>query len=303
MLVWLLPIFSGVCDAASRNLIKTTKKVHGLSLVAAGFIFALPYYAAWLAWQGIPEVGPAFLPAVALHVPLVLVANVLLVEAHRSSPMLLTMPLLALTPALTLVSAPLMGGGEPTRLGSVGVIAIVVGLYILNIKKDEVGWFGPIRSIAKDRGTKFMLVVNVIFAITSNLDYIALENANESFYLLVDHGLAGVTMAGVAVIYGVSGRANTRPPRGSVRTFALFGSLVALGVAGQMLAFRFIPMVPYVIALKRSGGIFFATSYALTQAKRGHPEYDGELENVGARIVGAATMLAGMLLVILWGKE
>jgi len=103
-LVWLLPIGAGVADAAKRGVIKLTK-VHTFTLLGGGFLFALPYEIAWLFLERPEQVDPSFWFVMLLQVPLLVIAMILTVEAHRTSPLLLTAPYLALTPAFLLVTS------------------------------------------------------------------------------------------------------------------------------------------------------------------------------------------------------
>ena len=91
-----------MCDAASRVFIKGSK-VHNFTLISLGLLFALPVYLVWLAFEGIPPFDIDFWVAVSIHVLLFTIATVCMVEAHRRSPLTLTVPYLSLTPAFLLV--------------------------------------------------------------------------------------------------------------------------------------------------------------------------------------------------------
>jgi hypothetical protein len=303
-LVWVFPIFSGAVDAASRGAIKMTK-VHRYTLVAGGYLFALPFYLIWLAIEGIPEVKPAFWLAVAVHVPLLVWANVWLVRAHRESPLILTMPVQGFTSAFLLGTAPIMGGGSPTWLGGLGVLILTLGLYVLNIQSSRLSFWEPLKAIKRESGVRLMLGVAIIFSVTANLDYVAFQNSNAPFYLLIDHGLAGLLMAGMAAGLPLFSKKISDPvsPSGSWKGLALYGVFVALSVVFHLLAFRWIPMVPYVIAGKRAGGIFFAILLGLAMAFIvKHKDFLKEREDLKYRLPGAAIMVLGMIIIIFWGR-
>ena len=285
LLAWLLPIVSGACDAGSRGVIKTTS-VHGLTLVAAGYLLALPWYLAWLLLDGMPQVDPIFWLYIGVHVPLLVLAQVLMVEAHRRSPLILTMPYLGLTPCFLLGVSPLMGAGTPTLPGAAGVAAVFAGLWILQ----------PIKSFWREPGSGLMVAVALIFAVTSNLDYLALRSSSSPFYLLVDHGLAGMATAGLAVGYVASGRISRAKisPVGAREPLIGYSALIAVSVIAHMLAFRWIPEVPYVIAVKRIGAIYFTVALGICLRER---------EQLGRRLLAVAVVTAGMATVILWGSK
>ncbi len=305
-LVWSLPILSGLADALSRGVIKLTK-VHKFILVAGGYFFALPFYFIWLLFEGIPDVHPVFWWVIAGHVPLLTLANIFTVEAHRSSPLLLTAPYLSLTPAFLLVTAPLMGVGLPTVWGVLGVLVITAGLYLLNTKDSRAGFLDPLKQLRAERGSRLMLVVGVIFAITANFDYLAFVNANAPFYLLVDHGLAGITSIVIAITYLGVGRMTKQElvPQGSWWPLVFYGVMIAASVVPHMLAFVWIPVVPYVIAGKRAGMILFTVGIGLVIAviKQFGGRYTSEREHLQWRIPGTLMMVAGMVIIIFWGRN
>ncbi len=305
ILVWSLPLLSGLADAFSRGVIKLTS-VHKFILVAAGYLFAMPFYLVWLAIEGVPEVRPAFWWVIAGHVPLLALAQVLTVEAHRSSPLILTAPYLSLTQAYLLVTAPIMGGGWPTIWGALGVLVITFGIYALNTKDNQVGFLAPFKQLGAERGSRLMFMVGAIFAITANFDYLGFENASAPFYLLVDHGLASVVCVSLALGYLAHGRATWKElnPTGSWRPLMVYGGTIAISVIPHMLAFIWIPVVPYVIAGKRAGTILFTVGIGLAIAvmARFGSRYASEREDLKWRILGVLLMVVGMLMIIFWGK-
>lgn len=311
-LAYLLPVFSGMMDAAARGAIKLTR-AHRLTLIAGGFFAAVPFYAVWLVFQGVPRIGPGFWPAIIFHLPLFLLANVLIVEAHRSGPLIETVPYTALVPALQLVVTPaaaalgiIKSTETPTWWGFLGVLIIASGVYLLNAREGQLGLLDPFRALLKKRGARLMFAVSVIFSMTSVADYVAFKNANESFYLLVDHGLTGVATVILAAVYWDFGRVSWKElsPRGSVRGIALYGVLVASAVIPHMLAFRWITVVPYVIAGKRAGAILFAVVLGLVLAARAKTkgQFAEEAQHLKFRIPGVLVIVTGMLIIILWGK-
>lgn len=304
---YLLPLFSGACDAASRLVIKTTK-VNNFLLVA---LFALPFYAVWLYFEGIPTVHANFWFAVAAHVPLLALCLYLTVQAHRLSPLTQTMPYLSFTPAFLLITSPIMTDKTPTIYGMIGVLILTFGLYLLNCREGKMGIIDSFRNLKKEKGSQLMLLVAVIYSITANLDKIALDNANNSFYLLVDHGAVGIVMLLMPLIIRAKDENNKQLglkdifyPIGKFRALMIFSVLFAFSVIPHMIALSTLQIVPYVISLKRSGSILFAVAFGIIAAmiiKR--KEFNNEIESLKYRLSGVLIMVMGMLTIIFYGLE
>ncbi|MBU1036589.1 hypothetical protein KKF32_00960 [Patescibacteria group bacterium] len=306
---WLLPPVAGVADGLTRGIIKLTK-VHKFILIGFGFLFALPYYLGWLMIEGIPVVQPLFWKTVAFHVPLMILALILQVEAHRCSPLILTAPYLSLTPAFLLIISPILGGGRMTVWGVIGVLIITVGLYLLNTKTEtdsqNVSLLAPLRQLKKEKGSRYMLWVSFLFAVTSNLDYLAFKNSSLPFYLAIDHGLIGIICVILALIYRTSGRIKPKEitPKGSWRILMLMGVALACSTIPFLLALIWNPVVPYAISGKRIGMILTTVGIGLVISviKRFRGRHSEEHAQLKCRIPGILLMIIGMVIIIYWGK-
>lgn len=303
---WLLPIIAGGLDASSRVVIKKTE-VNKFLLAGFGFLFATPWYALWLWYQGMPlSIEREFWFAIAGVVPLGIIAGLLTVEAHRTSPFVLTAPYLSLTPAFLLITAPLMGGGNPTIIGILGVCIIVIGVYALNCSKDNVGLLMPFRLLFRERGSIYMIITAFIYSISTNLDLIGLQHANASLYLLTNHGLTGFSILLVGAFWFRKENIHTSflAFRKSYIAFVLFGAFIGVQLILHFQAFEWIPIVPYVISAKRIGTVLLTVSAGIFLALWGREKerHKRERDDIWYRIFGIFLMLGGMLLVIVFGE-
>lgn len=311
IIAWALSLSAGICDAASRIFIKGSK-VHNFTLISIGLLFALPLYLVWLAFEGIPPFDPGFWVAVSLHVPLFTIATACMVEAHRRSPLTLTVPYLSLTPAFLLVVNPLMGiffpelqVGSVAVMGVVGVIIVTCGLYILNIEKGEKNFFKPFLAFRNEKGSQLMLVTAILFSITACLDYVALVHSNAPFYLFVDHGLASIIVGAMIIGYVKYGRLTREAvsPRNYWKGLMFFGFIFSISVTVHMIAFEYIPTVPYIIVGKRIGSILFTIFLGLVMGFIiKHKDFLKERENLKYRLPGACIAMIGMVIIVVWGK-
>jgi uncharacterized membrane protein len=62
-----------------------------------------------------------------------------------------------------------------------GIIFIVFGSYILNVRDFKAGFFSPIKNILCDRGLQYMLLVAFLFSIAVNTDKLNVTNSNPYF--------------------------------------------------------------------------------------------------------------------------
>ncbi len=296
---WALALLSGVADGASRGIIKLTS-IRSFLLLAAGNFIALPIYIGLVLFTGIPVIHPLFWWALICAVPTNMLARMLTVEAHRSSPLMLTAPYTSLAPVFLIVSSPLLGGGTPTREGVWGVIILVMGVYLLNTRGFGEGIMTPFRRIRHDRGSRFMIAVSVIYGINSNFDKWGIDGSNTSLWLFSFNAAGGLGFLTLLVLYRLMGRITQEECRltHSWRILTLYGLCGAAVIIPQMFALELIKVVPYVIALKRGGAILSSTGLGLALAFLFQTHRD-EKEYWQYRLPGILLIVAGMIIIIL----
>ncbi|OGN02477.1 MAG: hypothetical protein A2655_02010 [Candidatus Yanofskybacteria bacterium RIFCSPHIGHO2_01_FULL_43_42] len=329
-LLWLWPLSSGATDAASRIVIKKTD-IHGFVLNGMSLLLSFPVYFVWLYFVGFPEIGPQFWSAVFWHVPMFVLILILLVESHRAGSMLKTMPLASLTPAFLIVTGPLMGGGNPTFLGAIGILVVVCGLYVLNIEKEQKGWLTPFKLIVTERASLFMFGVTFIAALSSNLDKIAIVNSSPVFYLMIDHGAVALTLLAlipISLFLSPSGRMTYRNSQNrivnigandfknqifslsSLKIFLGYGAFNMLTGIFHSVGLNALPHVPYFMAGKRSGAIIFAVLFGLImwrleifkEVNPSQRRFGTEGNNLKWKLSGTLLAVVGMVIIILFGN-
>lgn len=161
----------------------TTGKSSRLAIIASYFVFSLPvliviFAGAVFFWQHLPQLKPQFWLALAVNAPLLVLANYNYVKALELSEMSLSVPLLAFTPIGIMPIAAIWLNEKPTGMGLLGVVLIVVGSFLLNVKK------GPTLAIIKDKGAPYMLITAFIWSITSVMDKVGIKGclAESAFY-------------------------------------------------------------------------------------------------------------------------
>lgn len=295
-MLWLaLSLFTAVSVAVRDAIVKRGARaldeytaVLGISATTAAAM-AVPF----LVGRPFPELGPR-LPVALLGsgLPNVL-AYILLAKAVKRSDLSLVAPLMGLTPLFLLLTSPLIVGEVAGPWGVAGVLLIVAGTYLLNLRDLRHGPLEPLRVLLRDPGARMMLAVAFIWSISANFDKVGVEASSPFAWVLLINVTIATTM-GLIVLARRAGRWTPAPAiaaeaaAGRRREVALVlagGAINAASLAAQMTALT-LTLVPYVIAVKRSSVLF---SVALGWI------FFGE-RRIRERALGAALILAGVVL-------
>jgi drug/metabolite transporter (DMT)-like permease len=244
----------GAADALTRHYFRDYR---GWELVLLRFavpgMLLLPLAYA----QPIPaSVPPAFWGGVLVLVPLELVAMWLYMRAIRDSPLYLTLPYLAFTPVFNVLTGYLLLGETISARGFTGILLVVLGAYLLNLNQRVRGlwrgWIDPLRAIAYERGSRMMLIVALIYSVTSALGKQVMQYATpESFGAFYFALLGGVVLAATVTLRPRGLRVLGQRPL----PLLLVGALMAVMVVTHFIAIAGVE-VAYFLAVKRSSLIF-----------------------------------------------
>jgi drug/metabolite transporter (DMT)-like permease len=207
-------------------------------------------------WQPWPVLSPAFWGWMAASIPLELLAMWLYMQAIRTSPLSLTLPYLAFTPAFNTLTGYVVLGETVTWTGFSGILLVVLGAWLLNLDAARNGtglnMLAPFRAITQEHGSRLMLIVAAIYSLTSVISKGALLQANPAFfgpfYFVVLGGAAAVLFASRDVS---SWRALGKHPWAHLG----IGVFMAGMVVTHFYAIEHIE-VAYMVAVKRSSLLF-----------------------------------------------
>jgi uncharacterized membrane protein len=183
----------------------------------------------------------------------------------------------------------------------------VIGSYVLNISAEDKHFLDPIKSMLRNRGSWYMLIVAFLFAVSINFDKIALINSDPFFGMALTVLAIGMAFVLIAAYSLISCRISSLqkpvdnaypepvsgspafPHRKYLALAVLIGAFVAIEAASINVAYT-LQIVPYVIAIKRLSIIFVVLYGTLVFS---------ELE-IGKRLMGAALMVAGAVIIVLF---
>lgn len=247
--------------------------------------FSLPFLLPLLFLIDIPSPGDMFWTALFTGGSLNVVTTVLYMKAIKYSDLSVTVPMVAFTPLFLLITSPLIVGEFPSFSGLVGVLLIVMGSYVLNIKERKRGYLFPFKALLNEKGPKLMLVVAFIWSITSNIDKIGIQNSSPVFWVIAVNTFVATFLFPV-VLTGSKKKLDYFSKH--IKDLVPIGLFSAIALIFQMTAIS-LALVVYVISIKRTSTIMSVLWGTLIFKEKGIKE----------RLSGAIIMVAGVLFITL----
>ncbi len=249
-------------------------------------LFSIPLLLLLWIFVPVPKLDIEFYKAFALALPLEIIAIILYIKALRISPLSLTLPFLSLTPVFLILVSYLIIGEKVSFHGSIGIIFLAAGSYALNLHKMRRGVFEPFRVITKEKGSVLMIVVALIYSITSSLGKMAIEHSSPLFFGITYFTAVTIIFAPIALWMGrpelksfISGR--------QFKELLLPGLFYSAMIASHMIAIS-LTKVAYMISVKRTSLIIGVVyGYFLFKEK-----------NIRERLLGAALMFIGFVMIV-----
>lgn len=137
---------------------------------------------------------------VAMGTPLEATALLLYIRAIRIGSLSVALPILAVSPALMLVTGPLIAGDRSSLQALPGILLITAGAYLLHLGEAKRKWAGPILALAREPAARLMLLVALIYSITGALGkkgVMASSPTTMAVYYFLALALIGTVAAGV----------------------------------------------------------------------------------------------------------
>jgi uncharacterized membrane protein len=227
---------------------------------------------------------PLFIQALIISGTLNAIAVLLYMKALKYHDLSQTIPMLSFTPLFLLISSPILLGEWPNFFGLIGVLLIVIGSYIFQIKHIKDGYFKPITMLFENRGSRFMLLVAFLWGISSNFDKIGMRQSSPllwvfSFYLFISLILLPLVFYKTENFF--------RNFRSHFRDLGIIGAVNGAKLFFQVTAIN-LALVSYVISVKRTS--------ILISVVLGHLIFK---EKIKERFIGALVMFVGVLLMTL----
>lgn len=250
----LLSAFSlASADACSK---KFLAQYSAREMTLVRFAYSALLLAPLLYLDPLPTVPPAFWAWIALALPLEILAMLLYMRAIRDCPLSLTLPYLAFTPVFTTLAGYLLLHEQVSAQGFSGIVLVISGAYLLNLEDSgNIGrrsWLGPMRAIVQMRGSRMMLMVAIIYSITSVIGKIELQFVPPQSFAAFYFVLLGLSSLTLFALPGAPALAVLwRKPL----IHLLIGALFATMIVTHFLALERIETA-YMISVKRTSILF-----------------------------------------------
>lgn len=268
--------FFATADALSK---REARRTPAIVLAWVREFYALPFLLPLLFFIEIPELKSGFWGAMALCVAIDLVTTFLYMRAIQIAPLSLTVPYLGLSPIFLLIIPTIVLGEHLSPVGIFGVVLVSIGTYVLQLDRAKYGLFEPWLAIFKNRGSLYMSIVAVLYAVTATYGKVAIIKSSPLFMTIVYFSLLA---AGFTIILLISQRDKLK----SLFQFPL--QKLSIGFAMALMAithFTAIGMiqVAYMISIKRLS-LLFAIIYGALLFKE---------TNIKERLLGGIIIIAG----------
>lgn len=240
-----------------------------------------------LFWTGLPEpslkLGIVWFASGGLNV----LALVMYIKAIKYAPLSIVAPLKTLTPALLLLTSPILVQEVAPLLGIIGVGLIVVGVYVLQAPRKGESWLAPLKALWHNRGARLMLGVNLVWSIVANVDAMGTRMTDPWTWSVLSRG--GI-LAGTSLLLVFRTRVHKQLQELGQHKAVLLPLLLcwALASVTQMAAMD-LTLVSYVIAVKRTSAVMsvFFGAYLFKE------------KSLGKRLIGAVLAVAGVVVLSL----
>jgi len=287
-MIWFLLSLAAAISIAARDVsIKTYEDLAPPEIAILELFWSVPYFLLGFLLVETPSLDQTFWWTFILSIPLNVSAYVLYLYAIKLSPISLTVPFLAFTPAFMILTGFFILNETINIWGGLGISLIVLGGYVLHCKKEQVNMFEPFTAFLHEKGSWFMLIVAVLFAFAAVIGKKAILHSSPLFFSYTFIRDSNITVLAGLLLTGKKdwNKILRSTPRGM-----WLGSLLMIHISFHGLAIALSTAV-YMVAVKRSS-ILFSVILSWFILKETDIRYRG---------FGTVLMFVGMLFITLLG--
>lgn len=228
---------------------------------------------------------PVFWSAAILNSIALAATTLLITSAFKISDISVIAPLMAILPVLVTVPAWVLLGQQPTLLSGTGIVLVVVGTYLLEVRSRTDSFLKPLYRLKTDRGAQYIGLMLIIAATVPSIDSIGISVSSPLLWVFTTHfGMSIILLTGM--MYKESKwRSDFQT---NWKAFVVIGLFNAVLWITQAYAYE-VTQVAYVQAIKRSS--------ILLSISAGYLIF--EEEHISKRLLGGSIIVCGIIAVIL----
>ncbi len=225
---------------------------------------------------------------IAILIPFEILAYYIYLSAIRTAPLSLSVPYLSFTPVFAILTAAILLQERISSQGLLGILTVTVGAYVLNIEGFFHHPLAPFKAIFRSPGSRRMLIVALIWSLTSTLGKKGVQLSDPVFFGVFYTLSLSVPMLAIAGLR-IKRRTTTMNMKGRNAVWlGLGGLLTALATMNHFHAIKLAP-VSYMISVKRTSLIFSVLYGGLIFKEK----------NIKLRLLGTGIMLSGAVVLYL----
>lgn len=228
---------------------------------------------------------PTFFIYLVLDVGLITIVMWLYFRALQISPLSMCIPFLAFTPVFLIPSTYIILGQKPEPIKLLGVALIVVGSLAMHRQLFAVGWLAPVKAVLEYKGSRYMLIVALIFSLTNPLDA-KLVKMSDVFTESFAYGV------GLCISFWLLAKSQkgdfAAAARGNAKWIVLAGLFDAVSLLFQLASYAYIPVV-ITVSIKRAGIVLSVFAGWLFFRER----------EITDKVIAASVMFCGVLILYL----
>jgi uncharacterized membrane protein len=162
-----------------------------------------------------------------------------------------------------------------------------VGGYTLNLSALRTGFLAPLRAVVQERGSLYMLVVALIYSVTSSLGKVAIDHSAPAFFGATYFGALVICL--LPIIARRSGERIVPALRGNLRAAFLPAVFDTVATVSHVYAVS-MSNIAYMVSVKRTS-LLIGSLYGFLLFRE---------RNMRERMAGAILMFAGFVLIMVF---
>lgn len=285
---WFFLSLAAAISIAARDVsIKTYEDLQPMEIAFLELFWALPALLIGCIIVETPTLDQTFWWTFILSIPITILAYILYLYAIKHSPISLSVPFLAFTPAFMILTGFWVLGETINFWGTIGIGLIILGSYILHFKKNQLSFFTPFSAFIHEKGSWLMLIVAILFAFAAVIGKKAMLHSSPLFFSYYFFLVFNVLILAGLLIWRKNNwqKIIQNTPKG-----LWLGSLHMIHISFHGLAISISTSV-YMVAVKRSS-ILFSVLLSWYILKEVDIQYRG---------LGTLLMFVGILFITLFG--